>query len=567
MNTLKKLLLLSSIFLSGLCSSQKYYQVVVQAGKGRQDTVPIAGASSGYTLVLTSTLTPAWSSPSTIAWLTTGNSGITNSNFLGTINNIGLNFRVNNSNVGRMDSLNYFDWYGGIKFNGALMPYYSSAYQAGTLGQVLTSQGAGVAPQWSKQSLSISPFAYFVGDSWTAGYQGLTVNYPQVCMANLPNWTFYNAGVSGFTSYQILHQVSSMIARGNGQVFVGEAGANDILNNYKALYTEDSIQAAVNLIHAAGYKVIWCNIAPINGMTAIQVAKMDSINAWEASGSFVNVDYKINIHDQLHSPSGNSDSVALRFIPQVAPPHFNISGYQVWGNYIFNNSTFSSPITTYTSSVSFNGTLAFNEGLDSSKSIFCTGINSSGNILLYPLNISAGAGTGSQTNCAIGTSSLHNNTTGYGNNSIGYENLQANTTGFQNTALGNIVMPSLTSGNDNIGIGDNPLNALVSGIGNIAIGKGALAAYLGNYNVAIGYSAASKTTGVNNTAIGEAALQNNVSGTDNTAIGQGALQANTASKNTAIGSSALISNTSGTQNWAAGWQGMYYNSTGSFNTE
>jgi len=35
------------------------------------------------------------------------------------------------------------------QFNGALMPYYGSAYNAGTTGQVLTSQGAAVAPQWT----------------------------------------------------------------------------------------------------------------------------------------------------------------------------------------------------------------------------------------------------------------------------------------------------------------------------------------------------------------------------------------------------------------------------------
>lgn len=36
-----------------------------------------------------------------------------------------------------------------VEFRGALMPYYSAAYNAGTVGQVLTSQGAGVSPQWA----------------------------------------------------------------------------------------------------------------------------------------------------------------------------------------------------------------------------------------------------------------------------------------------------------------------------------------------------------------------------------------------------------------------------------
>jgi hypothetical protein len=36
-----------------------------------------------------------------------------------------------------------------FEFNGALMPHVGGTYTAGTSGQVLTSQGAGVAPQWS----------------------------------------------------------------------------------------------------------------------------------------------------------------------------------------------------------------------------------------------------------------------------------------------------------------------------------------------------------------------------------------------------------------------------------
>lgn len=40
-----------------------------------------------------------------------------------------------------------------FEFNGALMPYYSSAYNAGTLGQVLVSQGIGAAPQWGSISV------------------------------------------------------------------------------------------------------------------------------------------------------------------------------------------------------------------------------------------------------------------------------------------------------------------------------------------------------------------------------------------------------------------------------
>lgn len=58
---------------------------------------------------------------------------------------IGANTTVNASNTMAFGDHNVTQF----QFNGALMPYYSSAYNAGTGGQVLTSQGAGVAPQWA----------------------------------------------------------------------------------------------------------------------------------------------------------------------------------------------------------------------------------------------------------------------------------------------------------------------------------------------------------------------------------------------------------------------------------
>jgi len=42
----------------------------------------------------------------------------------------------------------------GHEFNGAVLPYYGAAYNAGTAGQVLTSQGPGVAPQWASASVA-----------------------------------------------------------------------------------------------------------------------------------------------------------------------------------------------------------------------------------------------------------------------------------------------------------------------------------------------------------------------------------------------------------------------------
>lgn len=84
-------------------------------------------------------------------------------------------------------------------------------------------------------------------------------------------------------------------------------------------------------------------------------------------------------------------------------------------------------------------------------------------------------------------------------------------------------------------------------------------AYIGNYNVGLGYGVlASNTTGTTNTATGFYSLFTNTTGSANTATGSSALQYNTTgSANTANGFSALYFNTTGNQNTANG----YYAST------
>lgn len=64
----------------------------------------------------------------------------------------------------------------GLKFNNALMPYYSGAYQPGTSGYVLTSQGAGVAPQWTTIS-SLAAADSSGGASKITGSSQFLTNY------------------------------------------------------------------------------------------------------------------------------------------------------------------------------------------------------------------------------------------------------------------------------------------------------------------------------------------------------------------------------------------------------
>jgi hypothetical protein len=77
------------------------------------------------------------------------NSGVSSGN-LTSATAIGANAKVDSSNTITLGSNSVKS----IEMNGALKPYYSGAYHAGTSGQVLTSKGPDVAPQWAASAVT-----------------------------------------------------------------------------------------------------------------------------------------------------------------------------------------------------------------------------------------------------------------------------------------------------------------------------------------------------------------------------------------------------------------------------
>lgn len=102
-------------------------------------------------------------------WSLTGNAGtVAGTNFLGTTDNIHLVFKTNNTerfrilnngNVGiaQTNPTEKLDVVGNIKFSNALMPNNL----AGTTGQVLVSQGSGVAPIWQSPASILKTYSNF----------------------------------------------------------------------------------------------------------------------------------------------------------------------------------------------------------------------------------------------------------------------------------------------------------------------------------------------------------------------------------------------------------------------
>jgi Chaperone of endosialidase len=170
-------------------------------------------------------------------------------------------------------------------------------------------------------------------------------------------------------------------------------------------------------------------------------------------------------------------------------------------------------------------------------------------------------------NTAIGTDTLHDNSTAHDNTAVGAGALQSNN-GNENTATGAFALGGNTTGTDNTATGFSALGFNGSGVDNTATGVNALGKNgSGNDNTATGFQALlSNTSGPDNTGTGFQALYSNTTGADNTATGFDALETNsTGANNTADGIFSLFGNTTGMNNTAVGSSALSNNSTGSSN--
>jgi trimeric autotransporter adhesin len=144
-------------------------------------------------------------------------------------------------------------------------------------------------------------------------------------------------------------------------------------------------------------------------------------------------------------------------------------------------------------------------------------------------------------NVAIGLEALRQNTIGAGNTAVGFQSLLLNTTGIRNVGLGDVALASNTIGSQNIGIGVGAAYENTTASNNIAIGVNALRLQSFN-NGGVVYD-------TDNVAIGTRALFSNQpinlpSGRRNVAIGTEAMYRNTISNTIAIGYRANYNNTS-----------------------
>ncbi|MEQ1734384.1 MAG: hypothetical protein ABL940_11975, partial [Bacteroidia bacterium] len=551
------------------------------------------------------------------AWLTKGNIA-TNSYKLGTLNARDLHIVTNNietitvangtGNVGIGQTLPAakLDVLGNIQFFGDLKP----AGLSGTTGDVLISQGTGVAPKWVLPSaLGVTGPA---GANGTNGKNSLLNTSVEPAGANCANGgkkvesgiDTDNSGVLDAGEVTATNYVCDGLVGSNGT-----NGANGT-NGKNSLLKTTNEPAGVNC--ANGGKKVESGIDTNNSgvLDAGEVTATnyvcDGLVGSNGTNGANGTNGKNSLLNTSVEPAGaNCANGGKKVESGIDTNNSGVldAGEVTATNYVCDGATGATGPTGLTGAVGATGpagpsgalnawALLGNAGTVAGTNFLGTTDNvdvvfkrnnvQSGLLNSIMGNTSFGvsalnpANTGAN-NSALGKGALELNTTGFGNTAIGLASLNRNTTGAFNTATGASSLQNNTTGNNNTASGANSLSTNTTGEFNVANGNNSLFANTtGKSNIAVGVNALySNTIGVHNIAIGSmvaaqasyAPLYANISGQYNIAIGSRTLCYNTTGgSNIAQGDQALFANTTGYNNIALGGSSMNDNTTGASNT-
>ena len=455
-------------------------------------------------------------------WSLSGNSGtIDGTHFLGTTDDVPVNFRVNNAKAGRIASNgvvflglkagenNLSNEITGIGYN-SLFSNTSGARNTALGYQSLYSNTTGnnnTATGYQSLFSNITgisntangyqaAYSTTVGDKITAiGYRSLynnTTGYNNTavgCQSLAGNTTGNNNTALGVWALWSNTTGFQNIAVGGGAMQNNTTGANNTATGMQALYSNIS----GNYNSAFGYLALSANTSGQDNTAFGGQALLSNSTGFNNTAT--------GFSALLQNTIGNNNSA---FGGQVMQSNTTGSDNSAFGyRSLFNNLT-------------GNDNTAF-------------GFNS------------MNANTSGSFNVAIGFEALYKNINGHYNYAFGYRALYNNTTGQQNTASGYHSMFENTSGDYNCATGNGSLADNYSGIGNCAFGASALGFNtVGNYNVAVGYGALPQIDGSFNTALGSIAFQYNISTIENS-MGLGYYATPNASNQVRVGNSSITS--------------------------
>src|ERR1017187_2118128 len=497
----------------------------------------ITGGTLGVGKVLTSDNNgvATWQAPTGgggSGWSLTGNSGtVDGTNFIGTIDNVPLNFRVNNKLAAKIDSTRNFS----VGDNSGLLPDYSSLYPLGKF-----------TSSYNQTNSKLSAYAGIVSDAhMKRDGSGFFEDFGNISRQYeiLPNGITNSGQVTGYYAESFRNYDEN----GTGHHTTSDNGTLSGLYGERLLFGHYNTDLSALPITSNVYGIFLYPYAQTGTITNMYDLYLYSKNG---SATITNHWGIYQVDASIKNYLGGKTGVGVTSPDstfQVNGGLKFVTGRQGAGKVLTSDANggadWQNPAS---SSWSLNG----NSGTIDGTNFIGTTDNVPFNIRVN--NTPSGRIDPGLLNTFYGYLSGASNTTGYGNTANGSYALLSNTTGYGNTANGNYALIS-----NNVGIGNtaNGYNALYTNS-------------TGSFNTANGYFALySNTYGGGNTANGYEVLYSNTNGGGNTANGYGALYTNTSGGgNSAYGVNALIMNNTGNYNTANGYFALYSNNSGGGNT-
>ena len=484
-------------------------------------------------------------------WGISGNAGTVDvTNFIGTIDNVPLTFKVNGIMSGKIDNAisNVFLGYksGSANTTGDSNSFFgSNAGENNTSGQynLFIGASAGKMNTTGSNNQFIGFMAgtnnttgddnFFVGSN--AGYSSTTAiqNHFVGNMAGYSNTSGNYNQFEGFTVGFNNTTGSSNTALGSGSFYSNTTGSDNVALGRLTLNENSTGSSNV----AIGLQSLQHNTTGYSNVAVGYIALLNNVSGLlnTAVGAAA-----------LANNTGNENTA-------------------VGGGALYTNTSGEDNVAIGFGSLQYSSTGSENTAIGA----YSMNTNTTGTENTAVGNESLSNNTTGSQNSAVGNMALSSNTTGYSNAAVGYQSLFNNTTGNENTALGIYSLFANTTGYENTGIGSSALASNTTGYGNTSTGWYALESNTtGNSNSAFGSGALTANTSGNfNSAFGTDALLGNTTGYDNTAFGKGVLSNNiTGFQNTSTGVHSLESNSTGSYNVAGGIYALNLNTTGSDNT-
>lgn len=501
--------LTAGVVLPGSGNPNKVWKTDAFGNPGWQN---VDTAQYAYTTAYADTAAFAFSAN---AWGLNGNTGLAASNFIGTIDSISFNVRVNNQPSGRID------------------PGLDNAF-------------------WGYKAGAIS----------TSGYLNTAVG-EEALAANTTGWG--NTVLGAQALYSSVNSIGT-VAIGTQALYSNTTGSGNVAVGAKALFSNTlgisnvavGALALYSNTFGSGNSAIGDSSLYFNtiGLGNIAIGPLALYSNIDGDGNMAIGPFTLNKNStgnrniavgdsSLFNNTSGSDNIALG------------------GTALFNNTSGIQNIALGNGAL-YSNTLGFS---NTAVGVSALRLNNTGNYNAAVGHSALANNTAGSYNTAMGLQSLNKNTIGDNNTATGAQALYSNTAGSFNTASGGSALYSNTSGGFNSAHGFQALYSNTTGFNNSAYGFNALYSNnTGLANTAVGDSSLMDNDGSFNTAIGVSSLRYNTIGIYNTAGGVGALYFNNIGNyNTAFGGGALGFNFSGAENTAMGGGALYKNTIGSYN--